>query len=70
MLQALFERIEAQRDALVELTRELVRFPTINPPGEDYRACARHLGNRLTRSGLDVEYVRAEGASAYLREFL
>jgi succinyl-diaminopimelate desuccinylase len=62
MLQALFERIEAQADALVELTRELVRFPTINPPGENYRACARHLGNRLTRSGFDVEYVRAEGA--------
>ncbi|MGH6895862.1 MAG: acetylornithine deacetylase/succinyl-diaminopimelate desuccinylase family protein [Geminicoccaceae bacterium] len=62
MLQALFERIEAQRDALVDLTRELVRFPTINPPGDGYRACARHLGNRLTRTGFDVTYVRAEGA--------
>ena len=61
MLEALFARIEAQRDALVDLTRELVRFPTINPPGEAYRACARHLGNRLTRSGFEVTYVRAEG---------
>jgi succinyl-diaminopimelate desuccinylase len=62
MLEALFARIEERRDALVELTRELVRFPTINPPGEGYRACARHLGQRLTRSGLEVDYVRAEGA--------
>jgi succinyl-diaminopimelate desuccinylase len=62
MYEALFARIEDQRDALVDLTRELVRFPTINPPGEGYRACARHLGNRLTRGGFDVEYVRAEGA--------
>jgi succinyl-diaminopimelate desuccinylase len=62
MYEALFARIEDQRDALIDLTRELVRFPTINPPGEGYRACARHLGNRLTRNGFDVEYVRAEGA--------
>jgi succinyl-diaminopimelate desuccinylase len=62
MYEALFARIEDQRDALIDLTRELVRFPTINPPGEGYRACARHLGNRLTRGGFDVDYVRAEGA--------
>ena len=61
MLEALFERIEAQRDALVDLTRELVRIPTVNPPGDAYRACARHLGKRLARSGFEVGYVRAEG---------
>jgi len=33
MLGALFARIEDQRDALVELTRELVQIPTVNPPG-------------------------------------
>ena len=62
MLDDLFTRIEAQRDALVELTRELVRFPTVNPPGEAYEPCARHLGNRLNRAGFEVTYVRAEGA--------
>jgi succinyl-diaminopimelate desuccinylase len=62
MLDDLFTRIEAQRDALVELTRELVRFPTVNPPGEAYEPCARHLGNRLNRAGFEVTYARAEGA--------
>lgn len=62
MLDALFARIDGERQALVELTRELVQFPTINPPGEAYKACARHLGTRLGRAGFDVEYVRAEGA--------
>jgi succinyl-diaminopimelate desuccinylase len=62
MLEALFARIEDQRDALVELTRELVQIPTINPPGAAYRACARHLGKRLGRSGFEVSYLRAEGA--------
>ena len=62
MLDDLFTRIEEQREALVELTRELVRFPTINPPGEGYEPCVRHLGDRLSRAGWDVTYIRAEGA--------
>jgi len=61
MLRALFERIEARREALVEFTRELVQVPTVNPPGDGYAACARLLGDRLARSGFTVSYVRAEG---------
>jgi len=62
MLAALFARIEDQRDALVELTRELVQIPTVNPPGRAYEACARHLGERLAVVGFETTYVRAEGA--------
>jgi succinyl-diaminopimelate desuccinylase len=38
----------------VELARTLVRFPSLNPPGEE-RACAEYLANLLRRAGLDVE---------------
>jgi succinyl-diaminopimelate desuccinylase len=62
MLAGLFARIEEQRGALVELTRELVQIPTINPPGNAYEACAHHLGDRLARAGFETTYVRAEGA--------
>jgi succinyl-diaminopimelate desuccinylase len=62
MLDGLFARIEDQREALVELTRELVQFATVNPPGEAYKPCARHLGNRLSHAGFEVSYIRAEGA--------
>jgi succinyl-diaminopimelate desuccinylase len=62
MLGALFARIEDRRDALVELTRELVQIPTVNPPGNAYEACARHLGDRLAAAGFETTYVRAEGA--------
>jgi succinyl-diaminopimelate desuccinylase len=62
MLDGLFARIEDQRDALVGFTQELVQFPTVNPPGEAYQPCARHLGDRLTRAGFEVDYIRAEGA--------
>lgn len=62
MLEALFERIEGERDALVDLTRALVRIPTVNPPGDAYRACARYLGNRLSHAGFEIAQLRAEGA--------
>jgi succinyl-diaminopimelate desuccinylase len=62
MLAALLTRIEDQRDALVDLTRELIRIPTVNPPGDAYEACARHLGERLAAAGFATTFVRAEGA--------
>ena len=37
------------------LTRELLAFNTINPPGME-RACARHLGALLEGAGFDVAY--------------
>ena len=61
MLDALFARIDNQTEALVDLTRALVKIPTINPPGEGYEPCANLLGERLARSGFDVGYIRAKG---------
>jgi succinyl-diaminopimelate desuccinylase len=55
--------IEARREELVDLSRELIRFPTVNPPGEAYRPCAEFIGRRLARRGFTVEYVRAEGTA-------
>jgi len=61
-LERLLDRIEARRDDLVALTQDLIRFPTINPPGDAYRPCAEYLGERLRRRGFEVTYVRAEGS--------
>ncbi len=58
----LLQRIEAKRDELIALTQDLVRIPTINPPGDAYEACARFLGERLQKRGFAVEYIRALGA--------
>jgi succinyl-diaminopimelate desuccinylase len=61
-LDKVLDAIESRRDEIVALTQELIRFPTVNPPGEAYRPCAEFLGQRLARRGFRVEYVRAEGA--------
>jgi succinyl-diaminopimelate desuccinylase len=61
-VQALLARIEAKQDEVVALTQDLVRIPTVNPPGDAYEACARFIGERLKPRGFAVEYVRAHGA--------
>ena len=60
-VESLFKAIDARRDELVDLTQQLIRFPTINPPGDAYRPCAEFIGTRLQARGFDVDYVRGEG---------
>ena len=39
----------------LQLTRDLLHFNTINPPGME-RDCARHLGKLLESAGFEVKY--------------
>jgi len=54
--------IDARRDDLVALTQDLVRIPTLNPPGRDYRAICEYLESRLKPQGFACTLVRADGA--------
>ena len=58
---SLIKRIESKRDDLVDLTCQLVRIPTVNPPGDAYTDCARLLGERLKKKEFCVSFHRAEG---------
>ncbi len=60
-VEGLFKSIDARRDELVDLTRELIRYPTVNPPGEAYQPCAEFIGRRLAKRRFSVDYVRAVG---------
>lgn len=55
----IYNNVDDRRLALVELTQDLVRFPTINPPGEAYVPCAQFVGNWLIARKFQVEYIRA-----------
>jgi succinyl-diaminopimelate desuccinylase len=52
--------VDRARDELVALTADLVRIPTVNPPGDHYDACAHFLGDDLRRRGFAVEYIVAD----------
>ncbi|MBY5972591.1 acetylornithine deacetylase/succinyl-diaminopimelate desuccinylase family protein [Ferrimonas balearica] len=58
----LHEAILARRDELIALTQDLIRIPTLNPPGENYREICDYLDRRLRCKGFETQLVRAEGA--------
>ena len=63
------DRVVAEVDRATEeivcFTSDLVRIPTVNPPGDDYEACAHFLGAQLGRHGFEVEYISAVGMSEH-----
>ena len=61
--------VEAARDEIVAFTAEMIRIPTVNPPGECYRDCAELIGRRFGETGLAVEYVEAEGRPEHTAEY-
>ena len=50
MLSNLIDRIDDKQSELIELTQNLVRIPTINPPGDAYTPCAEFIGKRLKKT--------------------
>ncbi|MDQ2635124.1 MAG: acetylornithine deacetylase/succinyl-diaminopimelate desuccinylase family protein [Pseudomonadota bacterium] len=61
MTERLFRTIEDRTDELTALAADLIRFPTINPPGDAYRPCAEYIAERLSKRSFGVEFIRAEG---------
>jgi len=58
---SVLREVDRAADEIVALTQDLVRIPTVNPPGDEYEACARLLGDDLRRRCFDVELLAAEG---------
>ena len=48
--------IEERRDELIALTQDLVRMPTLNPPGEAYLEICEYLAARLRQAGFELAY--------------
>ncbi len=47
---------------MVDFTSEMIRIPTVNPPGDAYEECAHFIGRRLEQCDFAVEYLAAEGS--------
>ena len=65
------DRVLATIDTLtgeaVAFASELIRIPTVNPPGDLYPECARLIGDMLARCEFEVEYHAAEGLPEHTR---
>ncbi len=57
----LMDAITDRRDDLIVLTQDLIRIPTLNPPGAFYRDICDYLDRRLRESGFATQLIRAQG---------
>jgi succinyl-diaminopimelate desuccinylase len=61
MDEKLFDEIESRSGEIASLTSELIRFPTVNPPGDAYTPCAQYIATRLKSRGFETTLIRGEG---------
>ena len=61
MNESLLRAVEDRRQAVVSLTQDLIRFPTVNPPGEAYTPCAEFIATYMSRLGFQTQLIRGEG---------
>ena len=48
--------VESARDEIVDFAVDLIRIPTLNPPGDAYHDASHFIGDRLTELDFDVDY--------------
>jgi succinyl-diaminopimelate desuccinylase len=65
--ERVLQEVDALREEVVAFTSDLIRIPTVNPPGDRYEDCARFIGSRLSACGFEVEYHPAEGRPEHTR---
>jgi succinyl-diaminopimelate desuccinylase len=68
MSDRVLAEVEAATGEIVEFTRDLIRLPTVNPPGQGYVDCARLIGRRLEQCGFAVDYVTPDGRPEHTPE--
>ena len=59
---AILAAVAARRQELIGLTQDLIRIPTLNPPGQHYRWICDYLAARLEAAGFTLQFIRALGA--------
>ena len=68
-MDALNQAILSRRDDLIRLTQDLIRIPTLNPPGRHYRDICDYLAARFSAQGWRCRLVRAHGTPGDSAEF-
>ena len=62
--QKLIAEIVSRKEDLIQLTQDLIKIPTVNPPCSNYLEICEYLDNRLKSSGFQTQMIRAKGAIA------
>ena len=60
-LDRVLAEVARAADEIVDFAARLVKIPTVNPPGDEYEACANLIGDQLRAHGADVDLLPAIG---------
>lgn len=67
-IDRILTEVDRARDEIVDFASRLVRIPTVNPPGNDYEACASMIGDQLRAHGAEVHLLPAMGCAEHTPE--
>jgi succinyl-diaminopimelate desuccinylase len=67
--EAVLKQVEETGPEMIAFLQELVRIPTVNPPGEHYKANAELIGAKLKQLGYETHYIAAEGSREHTHEY-
>lgn len=59
----LLAQIDTMKEEIIQFTQDMVRIPTVNPPGKHYPECAALIGKKLEELGLEVELIEVPEAT-------
>lgn len=54
-------QVDALAPEMISFLQDIVRIPTVNPPGENYTNCAERIGRQLREFGYQTQFITAEG---------
>ena len=60
-LDSVLTEVDRAAEEIIDFAARLIRIPTVNPPGEEYEACANAIGDQLRAHGQDVQLLPAIG---------
>ena len=53
--QKILSLVDKKKENLIELTKELIKIPTLNPPGINYLEISEFLQKRFALSGFETQ---------------
>jgi succinyl-diaminopimelate desuccinylase len=69
MEDTVLKAVDAIAEEMIAFLQDIVRIPTVNPPGDAYQPCAERIGAQLREFGYDVEYVVADDRPEHTEAF-
>jgi succinyl-diaminopimelate desuccinylase len=64
----LLTEVDRAGEEIVDFAARLIRIPTVNPPGDEYEACANAIGDQLRAHGQHVQLLPAIGRAEHTPE--